>query len=119
MNKSSFSNTGGLLIIISLIAEKIVNFLLMVLAARFMTLTELGAFSFIKSIVGSVLPFSGLGASHSLLRFGSQTDEIKKHYSFLFTALFYGSIFSLLLILILYQILNITSFLDQVSKKTF
>lgn len=103
----------------SLIVEKSINFLIMVLAARMMSVLEFGSFSFVKSIVSSLLPFSGMGGNHSLLRYGMQTKTLTQQYKFLFSALFYGSIFSLILIVLLWKLVGLSTVLDQTSELFF
>ncbi len=90
----------GHLILLAGLADKLVNFIVMVVAARYMTLSTYGNFSYIKSIVTTMTPFSGFGGNHSLLRFGMDTTNIKEKYNILFSALIFGTFFTLIILLV-------------------
>lgn len=96
----------GHLILLASLADKLVNFIIMVVAARYMSLATYGNFSYIKSIITTITPFSGLGGNHALLRFGMDTNDIKEKYNILFSALAFGSLFTLVLLFII-KILSI------------
>lgn len=90
----------GHLILLANLADKFVNFIIMIIAARYMTLSTFGNFSYIKSIVTTITPFAGLGGNHSLLRFSMDTTSLKEKYNILFSALAFGTLFSLVLLLV-------------------
>lgn len=100
---------GGFFILLSLIIEKISNFILMIIAARFMSLHEYGIFSYVRSLVGVFLPFTGLGGNHALLRFGVKKSR-QEQYQILLNALVYGALFSFVLILLLKTVLTLNGF---------
>lgn len=95
--KDKISTRGGHYILIAQLLDKIVNFFIMMLAARFMSLDTYGYFSYIKSIVSSMLPFSGGGGGHALLRFGMDIDDYKEKYKLFVSSLVYGVVFTTVL----------------------
>lgn len=95
----------GHYILAASLLDKIVNFLIMLIASRYMSLYTFGNFSYVKAIVSSVIPFAGLGGNHSLLRFGMDTDLLKEKYNLLVLALLFGTIFTVIMILLLKVIL--------------
>lgn len=90
----------GHLILLASLSDKLVNFIVMIIAARYMGLSTYGNFSYIKSIVTTITPFSGLGGNHSLLRFGMNTTNIKEKYNILFSALILGTFFTLIILFV-------------------
>ena len=88
----------GHLILLASLADKVVNFIIMIIVARYMPLSTYGNFSYIKSIITTITPFAGLGGNHALLRFGMDTTDIKEKYNLLFSALVFGSFFTLILL---------------------
>jgi len=88
----------GHLILLANLVDKVVNFIIMIIAARYMSLSTYGNFSYIKSIITTITPFAGLGGNHALLRFGMDTTDIKEKYNLLFSALVFGSFFTLILL---------------------
>ncbi len=88
----------GHLILLANLADKVVNFIIMIIAARYMSLSTYGNFSYIKSIITTITPFAGLGGNHALLRFGMDTSDIKEKYNLLFSALVFGSFFTIILL---------------------
>lgn len=97
--KNKIFTRGGHYILIAQFLDKIVNFFIMMLAARFMSLDTYGNFSYIKSIVSSMLPFSGGGGSHALLRFGMDTDNHQEKYKLFVSSLLYGVVFTIILLI--------------------
>lgn len=100
------------------LADKVVNFLIMIIAARYMSLATYGYFSYIKSIVTALTPFSGLGGSFALLRFGMDTSDLKIKYNILFSALFFGSVFTLLFLMITKIVVNYFSIFNHTELKS-
>ena len=91
----------GHLILLANLTDKVVNFIIMVVAARYMSLSTYGNFSYIKSIITTMTPFAGLGGNHALLRFGMDTSDIKEKYNLLFSALIFGSLFTIIFLFVL------------------
>ena len=91
----------GHLILISNMIDKVLNFIIMMIAARYMSLSIYGHFSYIKSIVTMITLFAGFGGNHALLRFGMDSDDIKEKYNILFSALILGSLFTIILLIII------------------
>ncbi len=103
----------GHLILVASLADKLVNLVIMIIAARYISLATYGHFSYIKSLVTTIMPFSGLGGNHSLLRFGMDTNRIKEKYNLLFSALVFGTLFNLIFLFIIYVFLPHYSFFNN------
>jgi len=99
----------GHFILLAQLVEKVINFVIMIIAARYMNVAVYGNFSYVKSIITTLTPFSGFGGNHALLRFGMDTSELKEKYLLLYSSLFFGSIFTLVLICIVYFLFDISS----------
>ena len=99
--KSKILLRDGHLILLANLADKLINFIIMIVAARYMSLQTYGNFSYIKSIITTITPFAGFGGNHALLRFGMDTDDIKEKYNILLSALFFGTFFTLILLIII------------------
>jgi len=97
----------GHFILIAQLIDKVVNFIIMLLAARYMNISTYGNFSYVKSIVVTLASFAGLGGNHALLRFGMDTGIIKEKYTLLYSALFFGGLFSLVLIFCAYFFIDV------------
>jgi len=107
----------GHLIILAHMLDKLINFILMIIAARYMNLAIYGNFSYVKSLVASVTPFSGFGGNHALLRFGMDSEAHKEKYNILVSSLVYGAVFTLLLIFAIKLFLNLGGFMENDAMK--
>jgi len=117
--KEKLSARGGIFIIVSLIVEKLSNVILMIIAARFMSVSLYGEFSYIRSLASSFLPFAGFGGNHALLRFGVKRS-LEKKYILLFNAILYGTFFSIFILIVAKPILFQLGFLHSTeSTKMF
>lgn len=105
--KEKIFKRDGQYILTAQLLDKIVNFFIMILAARFMSLEIYGYFSYIKSIVSSILPFAGGGGNHALLRFGMDTNSHQEKYKLFVSSLLYGVVFTIIVLICA------TFFIDQ------
>jgi len=99
----------GHFILLAQLVEKVINFIIMIIAARYMNVTAYGHFSYVKSIIATLTPFAGFGGNHALLRFGMDSNELKEKYLLLCSSLFFGSIFTIMLIFMLYLLFEVPS----------
>ncbi|CAA6804988.1 MAG: Unknown protein [uncultured Sulfurovum sp.] len=104
----------GHFILLAQLVEKVINFVIMIIAARYMNVAVYGNFSYVKSIIATLTPFSGFGGNHALLRFGMDTNELKEKYILLYSSLFFGSIFTIILIFIVYFLFDISSEVEDI-----
>ncbi len=112
--KIKLTTRGGIFIILSLIIEKLSSFVLMILAARFMSVTTYGDFSYVRSLASAFLPFAGFGGNHAFLRFGVK-KSLEEKYTMLFSTIVYGLLFSLLFVIFAKPMLISAGFLHSDS----
>ncbi|MCH9812849.1 MAG: oligosaccharide flippase family protein [Epsilonproteobacteria bacterium] len=98
--KNKLMARDGHFILIAHLFDKIVNFFIMMIAARYMSLSTFGNFSYVKSLVSVLIPFSGFGSNHALLRFGMDLNDLRYKYHLFLSALVYGVLFTFILILV-------------------
>ncbi len=76
----SFWENSGHLVFLSLLISKICAFITSLILIRWMPVGEFGSITLVFSIFSLFAPFSGLGSSQSLLRFGSIKNKTEDQY---------------------------------------
>ena len=103
----SFANRGGVHIFSSTVFSKFAGLILSILVVRILTKDEYGYFSYAQSIIMILLPLSGLGLHHSLLRFASIEKDIAVKNNYFSKFVFIGFIGSLFLSILLFLFADI------------
>ena len=99
---SSFIQRGGHYIFFSTMTSKVMNFLLSVFIVRILSEHIYGNVSYAFSIIVVLLPISGLGLHHSLLRYGALEKNVQgknRLFNYLFK---WGFLFSVLIASVLF-----------------
>ena len=97
----SFKNRGGHFVFSSSILSKIIGFILSVLIVRILPETVYGNISYAMSIMMIIIPMSGMGLHHSLLRYGSIESDNENKNNLFVRFLKSGSIASVFMIITL------------------
>jgi len=97
---NSYKKRGALHIFSSTIINKLSAFLLSIIVIRILTKNMYGDISYAKAIIQMVIPFAGLGANFSLLRFGSIAKDNEKKNNLFRYALIQGTFYSLILLVV-------------------
>lgn len=79
---SSLNRKGAGIIAFSSLLSKISGFLLSIIIVRIVSQEVYGDISYARSLISIFTPFMGLGIMHSLLRYGSITDNKMDIYSY-------------------------------------
>lgn len=94
----SINRRDGAWVLVASVTEKLINFLLIAFASRWLGITHFGEFVYVRSVVASLLPFGGGGGNHAILRFGAITKHEAEKQGYFYSSLFYGTVFSLIII---------------------
>lgn len=105
----SFRERKGSSVFLAMFIEKIVGFVLVIIATNFLVVEEYGAITYATSILTFVLPFIGLGLHQGLIRFGSITGSQQEKKYLFNIALKRGVIYSSILWILLLSIVPIIS----------
>lgn len=111
-----FIEKKGIQILLASIFEKIAGFVFVIVATHFLVKEEFGAITYANSLLDFLFPFVGFGIHMSLLRFGALSkSQVSKKQLLLFT-LKKGTLFSVLLILIIFVLSEILTHNIQNSR---
>ena len=98
----SFIDRGGHFVFSSMMVSKVLNFILSLLIVHILTKETYGNISYALSIIMIILPFSGFGLHHAMLRFGSTEKTVEAKNNMFVSFLKWGLLFSLIIIIVLF-----------------